>query len=160
MVDPTTLIGAVSTVLNIVDQVSNQLDRFKDQEPEPAVEPKHAIVATRERPDTIIVREHEREVERITAADLERLDEASQGLITAFQASMESNYQIWITVYPKRNQSADPMVNAQVNQQLKETAKSMCSDLDRILRYLDSIGKHLQDHYSHVRFVCDELERM
>ena len=158
--DPITLIGAVSTVLNIVDQVSNQLERFKDNKPEPAEEPEHSVIATRERPDTIIVRQHGHEVERITAADLDRLDEASQGLIKALEASMQRHYQIWITVYPKRDQSADPIVNAQVNQQLKELGKSMCSDLDRILRYLDSIDKYLEDHYNTVRFVCGELESM
>jgi hypothetical protein len=159
-VDPITVIGAISTVLTIVDQVSNQLDRFKNEEPEPAEEPEHRVIATRERPDTIIVREHGHEVERITAADVAKLDEASQGLIKAFEDSMQRNYQIWIMVYPKRNQSADPMVNAVVNQQLKELGMSMCSDLERILRYLDSIGKYLEDHYGHVRFVCSELERM
>lgn len=158
--DPITLIGAVSTILNIVDQVSNQLERFNKDEPEPAEEPVHGVIATRERPDTIIVRDHGHEVERITAADMETLDEADQGLIKALEASMERNYQIWIAVYPKRNQSADPIVNAQVNQQLKEVGKGMCADLDRILRYLDSMGKYLEDHYGQVRFVCSELETM
>ena len=158
--DPITLIGAVSGVLNIVDQVSNQLDRFREDKPEPAEEPAHGTIATRERPDTIIVRRHGHEVERITAADLERLDEADQGLIKALEGSMQRNYQIWTMVYPTRNQSADPMVNARVNQQLQDVAKSMCADLERILRYLDSIDKYLEDHYGQVRFVCMELESM
>ena len=158
--DPITLIGAISTVLNITDQISNQLDRFKNNTPEPDQEPAHRVIATRERPDTIIVRDSGDEVERITADDLAQLDEASQGLIKAFEESMQKNYQLWIMVYPKRDQSPDPMVNAQVNQQLKETAKRMCSELGRILGYLDSIGKHLEDHYGEVRYVCSELEQM
>jgi hypothetical protein len=159
-VDPITLIGAISTVLNITDQISNQLDRFKNDEPEPEEEPPHSIIATRERPDTIIVRRYGDEVERITSDDLAKLDRSSQGLIKAFEESMDRHYQLWITVYPKRDQSPDPMVNAQVNQQLKETAKRMCSDLGHILGYLDSLGKDLQDHYAHVRYVCSDLEEM
>jgi hypothetical protein len=156
--DPVTVIGAISTVLTIVDQVSNQLKRFREKQPEPEQEPTHRITTHRERPDTIIVREEGREVERITAGDIAKLDENSRKLIKALEDSMQQQYDLWVEVYPKRDQSADPVVNARVNRQLKEIAMKMCADLERIFQYLDSIGKYLDDHYGHVRFVCEDIK--
>jgi len=156
-IDPITAIGAVSTVLTIVDKVANQIQRFVKKEPEPAVEKPHRVLATQETPTTIVVREGGQVVETITADDLAKLDSNSRALIKALEDSMQGYYDIWVVVYPQRDQSADPVVNARINRQLQETAKKMCADLNTLLRYLDSLGKYLADHYNAFRFVCQQL---
>ena len=156
--DPITVISSISAVLGIVDQVANQIQRFKNQEPEPDVEPEHTVIATKEQPDTIVVRREGAVVETITASDIDRLDDNSRSLIKALEKSMQAQYDIWVAVYPQRDQSPDPIVNAKINQQLKGTATKMCSDLNKIMMFLDQIGKNLEDHYHHIRFICSELE--
>jgi hypothetical protein len=156
--DPIATISAISAALKVVDQVSNQIDRFVHKRPEPAKEPPHKVTAEKNA-DTIEVKEQGRTVETITSDDIKKLDENSRKLIKALEDSMQSNYDLWTKVYPKRDRSADPVVNAQIDAQLTDIAKKMCVDLNKIFRYLDSIGKHLSDHYAHVQFVCSELSK-
>jgi hypothetical protein len=97
-------------------------------------------------------------VETITSTDLAKLDENSRKLIKALEDSMQKSYDIWVKVYPDRDDSTDKIHQAKTNIQLTEIAKEMCRDLSKIFQYLNSIGKHLEDHYSHVQFVCKEIE--
>ena len=154
--DPLTALGAVSTVLTIVDKVANQIDRFIHKKPEPPVEKPHAVLAKKEG-DAIVVRREGQVIQKITAADIAKLDDNSQRLIKALEDSMQKNFDLWTAVYPQRDTSPDPVRNAQVDAQLNGIAKKMCSDLSKIFKYLKSIGAELEDHYAHVRFVCDEL---
>jgi|KBSMisStandDraft_5_1062788.scaffolds.fasta_scaffold34372_2 hypothetical protein len=157
-IDPITAIGAVSTVLNIIDKVANQVQRFVNKEPEPAVEKPHGVQAIKETPTSIVVKREGRVVETITADDLSKLDPNSRALIKALEDSMQSHYDVWVVVYPQRDQSADPIVNAKVNRQLQDTAKKMCADLNTLFNYLDFLGKYLEDHYQAFRFVCQQIQ--
>jgi len=157
--DPITALGAVSTVLGIVDQVANQFDRFIHKKPEPATEKPHSVQAKREGND-IIVKRDGRAIQKITAADIARLDDNSRKLIKALEDSMQAQFELWTIVYPQRENSPDPLRNAQVNAQLKGVAQKMCSDLQLIFHYLDSIGAQLEDHYSHIRFICSQLDKV
>jgi len=71
---------------------------------------------------------------------------------------MEKKFRNWVVVYPQRDTSPDPLRNAQVEAQLNDLAKGMCSDLEKIFKYLDRIGKHLEDHYHHIRTVCEDMK--
>jgi hypothetical protein len=154
--DPITVITALGAALKVVDQVANQIDRFVHKKPEPSKEPTHKVIAEKTA-DTIEVKREGKVVEVITADDIKKLDENSRKLIKALEDSMQNNYDLWAKVYPRRDNSPDPVVNAQIDAQLNDIAKKMCSDLNKIFRYLNSIGKHLDDHYAHVQFVCGEL---
>lgn len=159
-IDPITAIGAVSTILNIVDKVANQVQRFIKKEPEPSSEKPHKVQAIQETPTTIVVKHEGRVVETITDKDLNKLDSNSRALIKALEESMQNHYDIWVAVYPQRDQSADAIVNAKINRQLQDTAKKMCTDLNTLFRYLDSLGKYLEDHYNAFRFVCQEVQAL
>ena len=90
----------------------------------------------------------------ITYQDIARLDDRSQNLIMTFEQSMERTFQIWEKVYPQRDVSADPVVNARVEAQLDDLAKKFCADMGHIFNFLGSIGYQLNDHYSDVRYAC------
>ena len=158
VLDPISALSAVSTILNIVDKVAGQFQRFRKKEPEPAVETPHKVIAQKE-DGKILVRREGQVVDQITANDLQKLDENSRALIGALEQSMQKKFRLWTIVYPQRDTSPDPLRNAQVEEQLTDLAKGMCSDLDKIFRYLDSIGKYLEDHYNHVRSICYEIKR-
>lgn len=44
--------------------------------------------------------------------------------------------------------------------QLNATTQVMCADLEKIFQYLEDIGKYLDDHYMHVRFVCEDARQV
>ena len=158
VLDPLLTLSALSSVLNIIDKVAGQIQRFRRKEPEPPVEKPHKVVAQKE-DGKILVRREGQVVEQITANDLQKLDENSRALIGALERSMQKKFKLWTVVYPQRDSSPDPLRNAQVEQQLDDLASGMCSELEKIFRYLDSIGKYLEDHYQHVRGICNEAQR-
>ena len=157
MVDISATLAAVSSALSIIDAIANQLKRLWKKEPEPGEEIRHSVLAKREG-DQILFQRDGKTIETITADELAMLDETSQDLIRVYEESMRNKFKIWKKVYPQRDASTDPIHSAKVEQQLTELAKGFCADLGRILQYLESIGKHLEDHYSDVRFVCREIE--
>ena len=50
-------------------------------------------------------------------------------------------------------------MNAQVDQRLSDILGKMCSDLDMLFKYLDSIGKYLDDHYDYARYLCKDVQQ-
>lgn len=159
MADPVTVLTAVAIVLKIIDSLTGQWDRFFKKRNEREPERPHRVTTEQTQPDIIVVKEHGRPVETITAADIAKLDANSRKLIEALGKSMQRQYDLWTRVYPTRDQSPDPVVNAQVEQRLEDIMGKMCADLGKLFAYLDSIGKYLEDHYSHARFLCSEVKQ-
>jgi hypothetical protein len=155
MPDPLITLGAIATVLKIVDSVTGQWDRYLGK----PKSPKPHRVTTELAGDTIIVKESGQQVETITAADLTKLDPNSCQLIESFEKSMQRQFDLWTKVYPTKDMSTDPVVNAQVEQRLNDIMKKMCHDLGEIFGYLDTIGKYLEDHYDHARFLCRSVQQ-
>jgi len=156
MADPITTLTAISAALSIVDKISGQIKRFWKKEPEPAQEPPHSVQAKKV-DDTIVVERQGTVVQTITGNDIAKLDQNTQGLIKTFEQSIEKNYKLWKAVYPQRDASPDPVVNAQVEAKLNDLAKKFCADLGHIFKYLGSIGYELEDHYADVRYVCQQF---
>jgi hypothetical protein len=155
MIDPITALGADGTALKIIDSVAGQWDRFFKKKEEAKTE--HRVKTQQETVETIVVLSHGQPVERITAADLAKLDSNSRALIKALEESMQRQFDLWVLVYPQRDVSVDPVTNAKIDRQLTDIAKKMCSDMEKLFKYLDQLGKYLEDHYSHVRYICSDV---
>ncbi|VVB95914.1 Uncharacterised protein [uncultured archaeon] len=153
--DPIILLNSTATILGIIDKVADQIERFRKKEPEPPVAKPHSVLAEK-RGDAIEFIRGGVVLETITVNDFTSLNPQSQQLIKAYEQSMQMQYDLWTQIYPQRDVSPDPLVNAKVNAQLKNIAQTMCSELNMILDYLNYMGKNLEDHYSHVRFICRE----
>lgn len=96
-------------------------------------------------------------VETINAADLNRLDNGSRQLIKAYEQSMQTNFSIFTEVYPQLALT-DPVTKAKLKAQLRPIIDQMCKDLENIFGYLNSLGKHLHDHYANIRYACDKAK--
>ncbi len=154
--DPITTLTAVSAALGLVDKIANQLDSliFSRTEKESVEHSVTTELLQRE----IIVARHGTSIRKITSDDIENLSEADRKMIEMYEKSMRDTFDIWQAVYPQRNSSADPVVNAKIKKQLSELAKSFCADLGHIFEYLGSIGLELEDHYSDVSYACSQAE--
>lgn len=97
-------------------------------------------------------------VETITAKDLNSLDPGSIQLIGTYERSMQINFNIFTEVYSEI-ELADAVTKAILKAQLRQIIDKMCSDLENIFEYLDSLGKQLHDHYVNIRFVCDKAKK-
>jgi len=154
--DPLTLLNSVAITLGIIDKIADQIERFRKKQPEPSIPKPHSVLAEK-RGEVIDFIESDIVQETITADDFTKLDLQSQQLIKALENSMQVQFNLWTQIYPQRDISPDPIVNAKVNTQLENIAQKMCDDMYKILDYLnEDMNKNLYDHYTHVRFICDK----
>lgn len=158
MMDPMTAIGLVASALGIIDMIADQFERFAKKEPEPATPKVHSVLAKQTGDKIEFVDRQGTPVETITADEMKNLDPQSQQLIKALEASMKLQFDLWTKVYPQRETSPDPVVNAKIDAQLESIAKKMCGDLKKILTFLEGMGKNLTDHYDHIQFICSDIE--
>lgn len=146
-------IGAALSGVELIDKISDQIERFLTRRTEP--DRPHRVRIEREG-DAIVQKVHGVVVRRITGPDLEKLPEAQLRHIKVYEQSMENHYAIWSAVYPQLA-LADPIEKARLERKLQETIVAMKRDLLGILDFLISAGLDLEDHYSHIRHVVSQV---
>ncbi|BCA55327.1 hypothetical protein W02_24670 [Nitrospira sp. KM1] len=151
--DPVTIIAAVAGALTVMGKVAKQIEAWFTGKPEKPSSP----VTAEQQSGSILVKENGQIIETITSDELNSLDQRSKMLIRALSKSIDNTYVIWAAVYPYRNDSSDPIVNAKTNKQLNEIANNMCSDLTRLLDYIEGLGKKMPTDYTSVHRVCEEV---
>jgi isoleucyl-tRNA synthetase len=124
----------LSSTLQIVDKVYAQIQIMIGQKPQP-----YRVIAVQE-DDKINLKAGDRVVQTITPDVLSQLDNNSRLLLEAFQTSMQKQFELWTQIYPKRLDSPDQVINAQVDARLKAIAKQIWFDWNNILGYLGQIG--------------------
>lgn len=159
MVDIATIsagIAAASAAVKLFDGIADQVERFITKSETPSVPKEHRMKIEGDA-DAIVVRSEGREVQRITAGDLNALPEAQLRHVKVLEKSMENHYSIWEKVYPQLALAVDPIQEAKIDQQLKQIIRTMKKDLGGILTFLESCGIQLDDHYLHIRQLVAEV---
>lgn len=144
-------VNAVANVLKKVDSFEPQLRAFIEQRPVPTVPPAHGVIARQEPGQDVITVG----VERITGDDLAKLDPRSRQLIRAYEYAMNDLFDRFTELEPKRT-ARDPDVRQRARLESEDVRQDICDNWGKVLAYLDFLGKHLQDHYQHVRFICQQ----
>lgn len=155
--DPGTItaaIGAASAAVGLIDKIADQVERFLTDKPDPEI-PKEHRMKIEARGSELVAREHGEE-QVITADDFAKLPEEDLEYIKVLEVSMKNHFTLWSKVYPQRNVSADPLVNAKVDQQLQGLVSEMRDDLNGVLKFLESLGLSLDDHYMRIRHLVDQ----
>jgi hypothetical protein len=150
------VINAIASGIGLIDKIYDQVVGFLSREKRPAVPEEHKL-KIEERDSEVVASYHGQVVKTITAADLQRLPEPMLRHIMVLEKSMQNHYDLWAAVYPQRDASPDPLVNAKVDQQLKGIVSAMKDDLFGILSFLESCGIRLDDHYVHIRHLVGQV---
>jgi hypothetical protein len=100
-----------------------------------------------------MIREDGKAEQLVDKRDIESLDENSKKFIETLADSCKRAFELWSAVYPKRNSSADPIVNARVEQELSEIRSKCCSDYKQLVGFSEKIGKMLKG-YSAFETLC------
>lgn len=144
-------VNAVANVLKTIDEFEPQLKAFVEGKPTPSDPTAHRITARQEPgQDKISVG-----TETITGEDLSKLDGRSRQLVRAFEYGMNDLFDRWVELEPKRS-ARDPEIRQTAITESEEVRRQICEKLNQILGYLALLGKHLEDHYHHVRFICQQ----
>lgn len=106
----------------------------------------------------ITVKQDGRTIQTLKRTDLEsKLMPEHLNHIKVYEASMQKYYKRWQQLYPKRDDSADALMNIKLEEQLTDQIKKMQEDLVGIVDFLESIGVQLDDHYMVVRDLVKKL---
>jgi hypothetical protein len=144
-------VNAVANVLRNIDELTPQLQAFTEGRPALPQATTYRVTARQEPgKDTITVG-----VERITGDDLAKLDPHSRQLIRAFEYAMNDLFDRFTELEPKRV-ARDPDARQRARAESEEVRQDICEQWKKILAYLASLGKHLDDHYKHVQFICQQ----
>lgn len=170
-VEIVTVLGAIASSIGLVDKISDELENFLSkrkkgglkykalefkEELEDEPRPKVHSLRIEQEGSKIVARSHGEVVQTITTEDLEKLPEQQLRHIMVLEKSMENNYSLWAKLYPERNASPDPLVNARVDQQLSSLVSRIKDDLNGILQFLQMLGIQLDDHYMHIRHIVNQ----
>jgi len=66
---------------------------------------------------------------------------------------MKDLFERWAELQPK-SYSRDPIIRQDARDEMTIVRQDLCSQLNAILNYLQSMHKNLDDHYHHVRHIC------
>ena len=154
------LLAATKSAVDIFDKISGQVKSvlFKGKkEPEGGDDRWRYKISVDEK--SIVVKQDGRTVQTLTRPELEsRLKPDHLGHVKVYEASMQKYYKRWQQLYPKKDASADELVNIKLEEQLTDQVRKMKDDLVGIVDFLQSIGVHLDDHYDQVRDVVKRLD--
>jgi hypothetical protein len=147
-------INAVANALRIIDDFEPQVKAFVAGTPEPERPVRHSWRAEQVESSIRLV-EPCGTTELVTAHDLESLDTNAQKLIRAYERTMKELFDRWTELKPKRY-AQDPDTRREARDESDEVRRDLCAELNALLRFIESMGKSLQDHYMHVRYVCSQ----
>lgn len=153
--DPTIILSLVNA-LDLSNIIGQQYRRLFSADVE-ASSTKSDVKAERA-DDAIVITNKAGDIyDKITVEDFERLDAHSQQLIKTLEESVNNNYERWRRVYSTRSVLENVNASEALKGEVDAIARQMCSDYKHILNYFHRIGKHPENYYKHVGFICDEM---
>jgi len=147
-------VNAIANALRIIDDFEPQVNAFMQDSPEPEGPVVHSLRAEQVS-QTIMLVDPGGERELITADDIENLDTDAQKLIRAYERTMKKLFERWTELKPKRY-AEDPDIRKEAREESDEVRRDLCSELNALLGFIESLGKSLHDHYYHVRYICSQ----
>jgi hypothetical protein len=99
--------------------------------------------------------EGKKEIEKITASEIQTLDAKSKTLIRSHEAAMEKLMERREVLYPQLY-SENARVRESARKSLDVLRKQLAGELGYITDFLGVMGKRLHDHYLDVRFALEQ----
>ena len=96
-------------------------------------------------------------IKQITSVDslaVTQYDSTTQEYIQIIEQNMEKQFNLWKFVYPKKDASPDPMVNAKTEAQLKEITNEMCNELKKLQNFFEENGIKPNKKYPAIVDIC------
>ncbi|HEV7999741.1 MAG TPA: TIR domain-containing protein [Planctomycetaceae bacterium] len=147
-------INAFANSLGIIDAFEPQVSAFVSGTPEPEEPVTHSWRAEQVEASIQLV-DPGRTQTLVTAEELEEFDPDALKLIRAYERTMKDLFERWTELKPKRV-ALDHQIRLEARKESDEVRHELCGELNELLRFIESMGKSLQDHYRHVRYICSQ----
>lgn len=147
-------VNVVANALRLIDAFEPEVSAFVAGKPEPSKPVRHALYAE-QISDRIDLVDPNGSRKFITAEDLVRLDRDAQKLIRAYERTMKELFERWTELKPKRI-AKDPDICREAREESDFVRMELCSELNGLLGFIESMDMYLQDHYVHVRYICSQ----
>lgn len=149
-------VNIIANFTKVVDEFVPQQKAFLDKKPLDERDRNFSLQANQIN-DEIHFTMGEHLYEKITVDDFDKLDKRSKQLIRSFERTMNDLFDRWTELRPK-SEARDEFIKEDARKEMGAIRKSLCKELNSILDFLASMGKHLDDHYHHVRYICSQTE--
>jgi len=147
-------INAIGNAFRIIDNFEPQVSAFVQGAPEPEKPPVHSVRAEQVHESIHLIDSGGTRV-LITAQDFESLDSDAQKLIRAYERTMKELFERWTELKPRRV-AQDSETRREARAESDDVRRELCGELNGLLRFIESMGMSLRDHYSTVRHICSQ----
>lgn len=148
-------VNVISNALSIIDEFLPRQKAFIDKVEFNGRKPDYSVQVKQEQEKINLVGRDNSVREVITADEIEKLDPGSKQLIRSYEKTMKDLFDRWTELQPK-SYSRDEYVKEEAREEMSKIRTDLCGQLNSILDFLKSLGKNLEDHYHHVRFICTQ----
>ncbi len=148
-------VNVISNALSIIDEFLPRQKAFIDKVEFDDRKQDYSVQAKQEQEKINLVGRDNFVREVITADEIEKLDSGSKQLIRSYERTMKDLFDRWTELQPK-SYSRDEYVKEEARAEMSKIRTDLCGQLNSILDFLRSLGKNLEDHYHHVRFICTQ----
>lgn len=156
------LITATKGAVDIFDKIAGQVKSVLTKRPKEAAgddERWRYKIGTDTPSSSIVVKQDRQTIQTVSADELaQKVDPSDLRLIKTYESKMNTYYDLWEKVYEEKDMSNDALANARTQKQLEKLVLGMRGELLGILRFLEKIGVHLDDHYMHIRHLIEEAK--
>jgi len=148
-------VNVISNALSIMDEFLPRQKAFIDNIEFDDRKPDYSIQAKQDQEKINLVGRNNYIQEVITADEIEKLDAGSKQLIRSYERTMKDLFDRWTELQPK-SYSRDETLKEEARDEMGKIRTDLCGQLNSILDFLISLGKNLEDHYNHVRYICSQ----
>jgi len=148
-------VNVISNALSIMDEFLPRQKAFIDNIEFYDRKPDYSIQAKQDQEKINLVGRNNYIQEVITADEIEKLDAGSKQLIRSYERTMKDLFDRWTELQPK-SYSRDETLKEEARDEMGKIRTDLCGQLNSILDFLISLGKNLEDHYNHVRYICTQ----
>jgi len=107
----------------------------------------------------IVVSQDNRTIQTITGKQMGLvLGPSDLALVQTYESKMNEYFSLWQKVYEEKDMSNDALANAKTDAQLRKLILKMKNELLGILKFLEHLGIHLDDHYMNIRHLVQDAK--
>lgn len=145
--------NVVGNTFKTIDSFASDLEAFLRDDPLPETPREFGARVVQTGQELQLQYGGDRSEPLMTLKDISSLDTRNQVMIRAYEQTMDELHLQWSEQKP-RTVSTNSVIRDRARAEMERVKTQLCKELDEVLGFIESLGYALDDHYQHVRFLC------